>query len=219
MMSSAAADGRQLVLIFDMDGTLLDTETVKLAAFRDAFAPLCAGNHRSLAAVHEYNAAHRGVPRDAKFRHVLAMLGAPEGELAAVAGRYADLLADRLPSCQPLPGVAGFLKAVPAVRFVASSAPRAEIVDNLTRHGLDAAFTDFYGHPWSKEQALLDVARRHPTAARVFFGDAPADLAAARATRTRFMAINPNPQPEPLTPDQARDFQDVGALAEFLRDG
>lgn len=219
MESDSATDGSELVLVFDMDGTLFDTEEVKMASFRDAFRPLCGGDEQALQAVHAFNAANRGVPRSAKLSSVLTMIGAPQSGADEVARRYAALLAERLPLCEPLPGLVEFLRAVPAIRYVASSAPPAEITGNLSRTGLDTAFADSYGHPWSKEQALQDVARRHPAARLVFFGDAPADLSAARTTGTTFVAINPNPQLAGYTgerfPDfpDFPDFQDAAAIA------
>ena len=212
--------GRQLVLVFDMDGTLFDTEAVKMAAFRDAFAPLCDGDARKLHAVGEFNATHRGVPRDDKFRHVLAaVLGAPAGLLDEVAARYAAALAERLPACEPVPGLVEFLRSMPATRYIASSAPRTEVVGNLARHGLEPDFADIYAHPCSKERALEEVALRHPAAPRVFFGDAPADLAAARSTGTRFVAINANPQLVAAAVAGFNDFRDIDAIADHLRAG
>ncbi len=46
----------------------------------------------------------------------------------------------------------------------------------------------------------------------MFFGDAPADLAVARATGIRFVALNPTPELAEAVPDHIDDFRDVALL-------
>ncbi len=115
------------------------------------------------------------------------IVGSPE-----VAARYAELPALRLPSYVPVPGLTGFLEAVPAVRYVASSAPVGEIDAQLGRHRLGDFFARVLGHPVTRTEALRLIGRRHAGQRIVFIGDAPADLAAARATGADFIALNPN---------------------------
>lgn len=183
---------RDRVLAFDMDGVLFDTERVKLGAFQDAFAPLC-GDAAQLELVAAYNAAHRGVPRSAKIRHVLAtLLKEPAGREVEVSTRYARLLEERLPGCAPVNGLPEFLARIGSIRYVVSSAPVAEIRRNLGRHDLADAFHGVFGHPWSKADALREIAERHRNARVLFFGDAPADRDAAAAADVVFAAVNPN---------------------------
>ncbi|MFC8720297.1 HAD family hydrolase [Kitasatospora sp. NPDC057198] len=208
------------VLVFDLDGVLFDTEAVKLAAFRDAFAPLCGADPGALERVAEYNAAHRGVPREVKIRHLLAgMPGVGEDGFAEVSGRYRELLAERLAACGPVAGVPGFLDGDWAVRYVASSAPVTEIRAHLERHGLADAFRRLFGHPCSKERALREVTAAHPGADLLFFGDAPADLAAARAAGVAFAAVNPHPALAAAAADRFADFTGVdrAAVARLAR--
>jgi len=195
------------VLVFDMDGVLFDTEAVKQRAFVDAFGPVCRDDAGLLDQVRDYNSANRGVPRDAKISHLLAVIPwAAPGDHDLVAGRYRDLLAVRLPDCPPVPGVSEFLSAVPATRYIASSAPEYEIRQNTARHGIDGAFAAIFGHPWTKAGALREISGRHQGAAVIFFGDAPADLAAAREAGTRFAAVNPSPALASQVPEFFGDF-------------
>jgi phosphoglycolate phosphatase-like HAD superfamily hydrolase len=180
------------VLAFDMDGTLFDTEGVKLASFRDALAPLCA-DASLLEQIDAYNAAHRGIPRAVKFHHVLTViLGEPDTRQEEVAARYARLLEHRLEQCPPIAGLEQFIAAVSAVRYVVSSAPEAEIRRMLAGHRLTGVFQGVYGHRWNKAQALAEIAARHRGSRIAFFGDAPADWEAARQAGVAFVAVNPN---------------------------
>jgi len=120
---------RPYVLAFDMDGVLFDTESVKLAAFLDAFVPFCGGDDAVVGKIQAYNAAHRGIPRAEKIRFVLThLLGRPMhgdgGDADNVAARYAAFLAQRLPRCAPIEGLTEFLAEVDAIRYVVSSAPQ-----------------------------------------------------------------------------------------------
>jgi phosphoglycolate phosphatase-like HAD superfamily hydrolase len=204
--------------VFDMDGVLIDSERVKLTAFEEAVAEVCRPDGTRMKAVAAYNAASRGVPREQKIEHVLReILGATTGLLPAVAARYADKLAARLPLCAPVRGVAGFLSAVDAQLHVASSAPVSEIRANLERHDLLHHFASVSGHPLTKTQVLTDLRRSHPTAKVVFFGDAPADLAAARAAGVAFAAVDPNDGLLPLVSRWVPDFEDIGAVLDVVR--
>ena len=67
-MTARPPDGR--VVAMDLDGVIVDSEPIKLAAFLDAVEPdLDASDlHR----VDEYNRAHRGIPRKRKFDEIAA---------------------------------------------------------------------------------------------------------------------------------------------------
>jgi phosphoglycolate phosphatase-like HAD superfamily hydrolase len=192
---------------------LIDSEPVKLAAFTEAVAEVCSQDEAALRAVAAYNAANRGVPRDQKIAYVLReILGVPQDLLPAVAARYAEKLAARLPACLPVRGVANFLATVDARVHVASSAPVAEVRANLERLGLLHRFSTISGHPLSKIEVLAGLRRSHPAAEIVFFGDAPADLEAARAAGVKFVAVNPRPDLLPLVDRWVPDFADPGRV-------
>lgn len=207
---------RPLVLAFDMDGVLFDTESVKMSAFRDAFTELCGGDSKLLSRISDYNRTHRGIPRQTKIRYVVSTLLDDPAAESQVAARYADLLNQRLPACTPLPGVAAFLQQVDAVKYVASSAPVNEIERQLDRHRISGSFTEVFGHPDTKIGALRRIADRHLAAVRVFFGDAPADQHAAAASRTHFLAINAHPDLAAVVDEHFGDFRDGRGILAWI---
>jgi phosphoglycolate phosphatase-like HAD superfamily hydrolase len=100
---------------------------------------------------------------------------------------------------------------------VASSAPSAEIRANLDRHVLLRHFASISGHPHAKSDVLRGLREAHPHARIVFFGDAPADLEAARAAGVGFVAVNPNDELRAMVADWAADFADPGRITELVR--
>ncbi|WP_407540045.1 HAD hydrolase-like protein [Deinococcus radiomollis] len=193
---------------FDMDGVLFDSEEVKIWCFRAAFEPLGLPSEH-LAAIDAANRSQRGIPREQKIRLLLGEFAAhlpPHAAYTEVTERYRHLLEQELPRCPPLPGLRGFLTSVPASRHVCSSAPAEEIRSNLRRHTLTAFFDSVNGYPDSKATTLDRLRRLGPV---IFFGDAPADLEAARQTGTTFVAVNPSVHLKSQVPEWLEDFTDV----------
>lgn len=206
--------------VFDVDGVLVDSEPVKMAAFAEACQDVWRLRDDELDAVRAYNSRQRGVPRRLKFEFVhrhLVMRG-DNASVVRVLDRYAALLAERLPACPLLPGVRSFLEQVPARRFVVTAAPEDEVSELLSSQGLEQHFEALFASAATKAAALrrIDAAVDGPV---VFFGDAPADQAAAVASGVRFVAVNPNDHLRSSVTASVPDFADQDAVLRLAGPG
>jgi len=187
------------VACFDLDGVLVDSEKVKIMAWLTAVTEVCRPSPALAAHLDRYNRGHRGVPRTDKFSYVIEFLtGAgctlPGGTLQALLARYAALLEPLMAAVPAAPGAAEFLLRWPGPVAVATSAPPAEAAAHLTRLGF-RPIDHMSAYPTSKTDALRELARQSG-GATVFFGDAPADQAAALAASVPFIGIGDRLPPQ-----------------------
>jgi phosphoglycolate phosphatase-like HAD superfamily hydrolase len=181
----------KFIIVLDMDGVVLDSESVKIAAFASLFAAYPA----QLPTIDQYNRAHRGVPRREKFIHVLtAILGLPaeESDLRRLGERYAAVLANALVDVPLVQGIDQFLQRDDFSFFLNSAAPLAEIEKLMQEKGLAHYFQAMYGYPSQKTEVLQQLKTQHSEQPFLFFGDGWADYEAAQSAGVLFIGVDTN---------------------------
>ncbi len=225
------------LVLWDIDGTLVDTAGHGRAAFSEAFARLFErppdDDDVPMAGRTDYAIAlelleRNGVP-DAEQR-----LPAMFGELHAALLRRRRVMADQ---GRPQPGVREALIRLGEMPELLQSPMTGNIEANarLKLSVFDlGGLVDFeiggYGSESGARSELVDVARRKaerkhgvelPVAATVVVGDTPLDVEAARAAGARVVAVATGPySPEELAEASAdavlEDMRDTGAVVEAL---
>lgn len=166
--------------ILDCDGVLLDSNTMKIAAFRTTLAAYPEG---VVARFSAYQARNFGRSRYVLFKDFFKFLERePEaGELEHLLDRYAAIVRSAYldvpltPGCiETLVYLAGFGPV-----YIASGSDQTELRWVMEQRSLSGYFTGIYGSPQSKADILTALA---PKSARraLFVGDAKADLEAAQ---------------------------------------
>lgn len=174
---------------FDLDGVLVDSEVIKIGAWTRAVREVLRPSREVLDDLDGYNRAHRGVPRAEKFAYAAAYVGGDGAAVDDLLQCYARLLASGLSLAPALPGAQEFVQDWPGPRAVVSSAPRREIEEQLHRLSF-TALEHIYSGDIPKQEALTALSIRYGGV--VFFGDAPADAAAAAGAGCNFVALGPN---------------------------
>ena len=193
-------------VVFDLDGVIVKTNFVKHAAMLSLFAE----HPAQQAAISEYILSNGGVPRAAKLAHLLRhnLRAEPtDALLSDYLRQYSDQLELKLAEAPMVEGVGEFLASYPAARYVCSSAPDAEVLEQVSRRSLGRHFAAVYGGTTPKADALRAIAVSHPNRSVVFFGDSVGDYEASSQAGVAFVGVvceRDNFQDKPVV--KIRDF-------------
>lgn len=179
--------------IFDCDGVILDSNPVKIAAFRAALA------HEDPALVEAFIAEHRrtgGVSRYAKlarFYGELHPVADPRAAIDLALERFGAAARAGLQTCPEVPGVRELLIALARRNVpvhVVSGGDEAEVHEALELHGLAALVSGIHGSPTPKREhleRLRDEGELLPGG--VYFGDAELDMHLAEYFGLEFVFV------------------------------
>lgn len=177
-------------IVFDFDGTLLESADIKT----DAFATLFRKFHEHLDEILNYHLAHAGISRYVKFRTIYRdILKRPlsSSEEQGLADSFRELVLDKMAACPLVPGAEEFLrKASDRYQcFIASGAPDKELCDVVTQRGLAGYFVGMHGSPATKPDIIRSIrAQCHLKPAEMLcIGDALSDLQGAEAEGVPFV--------------------------------
>lgn len=213
-----AISGYQTFII-DCDGVILDSNTLKTDAFREALA-----NYPTDATDQfiDYHKRNGGVSRYQKFEYFFKdMLGIEDfqAELESTLKRYAATVSSALLTCPETTGLRDFLEYArekASRRFVLSGSDQTELRNVFKKRGLHKYFDDILGSPEPKQSHL---ARMHQTKLieppALLIGDGKADHDAAHAAQIDFAYVYGFSESEAWEFDHVR-FR-VRDLSELLR--
>jgi phosphoglycolate phosphatase-like HAD superfamily hydrolase len=172
------------VLVFDFDGTLVDSNPIKLRAFETCFAEFPHRREEILA----YCLGHHAVPRGDKFRHVYErIIGLPYTDATAIVlhKRFFALTTDQIVAAPEIAGASAFLESVHGDHRTAllSSTPHQILVHLLVERGWSRLFSCVRGAPVDKREWLVSLRGEWGLGEgdAVVFGDTDEDVAAAWA--------------------------------------
>jgi phosphoglycolate phosphatase-like HAD superfamily hydrolase len=165
-------------IVFDFDGTILESAGIKTSAFRDIFARY----PEHVDAIVAYHRQNAGMGRIEKLRIIYRdILKAPlsPADEARLGQEFADYVFERVLACPLVPGALECLTwcAERYQLFVASGVPESELRDIVERRDLAKLFASVYGSPRNKVQILGDIQREHGWERRqmLMVGDALTD--------------------------------------------
>lgn len=177
-----------VLLVFDKDGVLLDSEGIKLNTLEGLFSAY--PQHSE--AIHTYNCENIGIPRAEKLHYISScILEMPNPKQAAkIFGKqYTRIVNNRLMEAKLIDGVREYLELKHNYRkFVCSAAPEPEVQMNLQREGLLSYFEKIYAYPSPKPEVLTALKETLQQEV-VFFGDTKADYQAAQEAGVHFIGV------------------------------
>ncbi len=208
---------RSICVIFDLDGTLVDSETLGNQAFLDLVPALAS----PVAVLVE---RYRGMKLATILKDIEERIGCPLS--ADFEQQYRARVAALFDSClQPIPGVPEMLEALTAPKCIASSGPAAKIaqalrVSGLSQHFGTNIFSSYDVQSWKPDPGLFLHAAREMGFAPgdcVVVEDSPAGVQAAVAAGMTCFGFAAAESAAGLHAAGAhRTFVDMSALPELM---
>ncbi|MDQ3516653.1 MAG: HAD hydrolase-like protein [Gemmatimonadota bacterium] len=206
---------RLRAIVLDFDGVIVESNSVKEAAFESIFARYPAYYEMAM----QFHRANVSLSRFDKFRHLACAMGEEDGALVAtLADEFSSAVAQSVSDAPPVAGAVDFLEEFgPGTPlYLASVTPQEELERILAARGLRKHFKRIFGYPPVLKadalRAVIDCESAIP-AEILMIGDSQGDERAAREVGTRFIARDSG---LPL-PDGVAKFADMNEVAFAVR--
>ncbi|MBM3251554.1 MAG: HAD family hydrolase [Candidatus Omnitrophica bacterium] len=180
-------------IIFDFDGTLIESVGIKNLAFKEIFKDY----PEYLDKIMEYHFSHRSVIRFDKFKFIFEeIIGKPYTKEIEekVSSKFSQYVYEKCLICPLVVGAKEFLDyffgKIPL--YLATINPENQLKKILEARKLIGYFKNIYPHPWSKVDAIKEIktAEKYSNKEILFIGDALEDYQAAKATGVCFIGRN-----------------------------
>jgi len=184
-------------IVFDFDGTLVDSVDIKVSAFTNMFSSF---GPEILEKVRRYQTQNGFRARTEKIRFIYKEFlekKITDLEVNELCDKYSSLIEELVIGADFVPGAWEFLeKNFQKFRiFLASATPQAELDRIILKRGMLQYFTKSFGSPTTKPQAVDDILTRfelRPSEV-LFVGDSVLDYEAALEKNCPFVAVSDSP--------------------------
>ena len=176
-------------VVFDFDGTLVDTNTVK----RDAFFTIAAETKGGLAAMRRLYGQVKG-DRFELWRAWVQELSLPDSTQKELSRQYTELVDPLVANAAEMRDASMLLAALREARktvFLSSATPRDNLVPIIRARGWMPFFEEIFGYPSTKVETLkTKVLPRFKSASRIaVVGDGLDDRKSALLTGCHFVPV------------------------------
>ncbi len=152
-MSSTRFD----VVVFDFDGTLVQSAAAKRRAFFEIFPPASADAVEAVLNRNPDGSRHDVIPA------MIEESGLAEFNAPSLIGDYGRHAAAAVEDAPEMPGASELLRRVSAQSavYVASATPHDELLAQLSRRGWLSLLAGAYGYPHRKDAVVATLLKRH----------------------------------------------------------
>lgn len=206
-------------VIFDFDGVLVESATIKTEAFRSIFSRWPDKVDEAV----DYHRKNMGVSRYIKFEHFYRnIICEPYSKEIGVklAREFSELVVEQVKKASFVKGVREFLQNnyKEYLLFIASGTPWDEIVPVMIFKEIDMYFKDIFGSPASKTEIIKNILDKYLLDKNevVFVGDAQSDRVAAQNTGVHFI-MRINSENQDFINHQEENIYDFTQLEEVIR--
>lgn len=183
------------VVIFDCDGVILDSNSLKIAAMRNALSTLKISTIE-VEQCTSFFAENFGKSRFFHIDHFVNNILSIEKSLIELSKN--ELLTSYSQQCKSLylvaqatPSIITLLTKCTATKYVASGSEQQELRGVFQQRELDSYFENIFGSPEKKVNHVTSILNKHPSSKAVMIGDAVSDLEAAKDNNIDFIFYSP----------------------------
>ena len=203
-------------IVFDFDGTLVDTFEIKTKAFGEMYQKYGDKIHKK---VINYHTKNEGINRELKFKfwhknYLNKTLSSKA--LKALSNKFSNLVKEQIISAPFIDGAYDFLLKASKNKklFVASSIPDSELKQLLKNKGILNFFKKTYGYPKNKISILKTIISDDDKLSKnniIFIGDTKIDYLASLETKVRFVGVGDKIK------KQYREVQTINSYDELYK--
>lgn len=204
-------------IIFDFDGTLLDSNEIKRSSFYEILGHE-KKSHQIMDDVLESNVGDRYAIWQ-KYVTQLQNVGDAREQIRLLSSRYTELVNLKLAQARPIDGSINLLNWIQNNKyycFLSSATPLIHLLGTLDDMKWTRYFTDAYGSPNTKVQTLKLIAQKYNLNSKnmLVVGDGVDDELSASEFGCKFLRVKGNSAALPRT--KAYDLFEV---LEYIRKG
>lgn len=184
-------------LVVDFDGTLVDSNPIKLKAFEKCFVDYPEHFEKIMAYCQTNHHSHRHEKFRFVFENILKRPYKPEVEKRLLE-TYARETTEQVIAAKEIPGAKKFLERFVAGQLAAllSSTPHETLLTILERRDLKKYFSEIQGAPINKAEWIQQFAQTRALKPKeiLFIGDSLEDFVSAQKAGVPFLAVG-SPKP------------------------
>ena len=184
------------VLVFDFDGTLIDSNQLKYNAFFELFPPDDPHKKIVIGVLHKYVEESRYVI----LREILKRIDSKRAneydldyKIQELADKYNKIVVDGVKCCGEIPGAAKALEYLSKKYklYLSSTTPEEDLKEIVKQRGWDSYFQDISGYPKRKSDTLIAIIDREGLATDevLVVGDGESDRIASEIAGCEFFHI------------------------------
>jgi phosphoglycolate phosphatase-like HAD superfamily hydrolase len=208
------------IWIFDCDGVILDSNSIKTEAFFEICLPY--GTKEAELMV-DYHRAHGGISRFQKFNWFLEAIlqrKIDPNEHKRLCENYGNLVKNKLLTCDY---TGGFIEALDRLKasqikpYVVSGGFETELIEIFTNRGLLDCFSGVFGSPRNKIEILSDMSSAGvELGSGLFIGDSKVDYDASIAFGMEFVFLRKYSEAIPWFESSCTGVQSFFTFEEML---
>ena len=185
------------IIIFDFDGTLIDSNQIKY----DAFFELFPSDNLHKQILEDVLSEFVEESRYVILKEILKRVDDGDKNEVKIARKvekladsYNDLVLTGAKNCNDMPGAKTVLKALSSKYrlYLNSTTPEVSLKEIVRDRGWNEFFCDIFGHPNDKVSTILEIMRNESKSSYelLVVGDGESDKASARAAECGFFEIS-----------------------------